>query len=210
MPDSVFDLWEQWVECELPTPVGDFKMRVYRPKTRCTAEPIVLYKGNLEGEHDVLVRLHSECMTGEVFGSQKCDCAAQLAYAQQRIAYTGKGIVIYLRQEGRGIGLFNKIRAYAEQDVGENTITANEKLGFPVDARTYEWAIAILKHLRVSSIRLLTNNPLKRDALAEGGICIAGVDPVVVGVSKHNLAYLTVKRDLMGHTLVLEMERNRC
>ena len=146
-----------------------------------------------------LVRIHSECLTGDAFGSLKCDCGPQLNAAMQAIQEAGCGAILYLRQEGRGIGLTNKIRAYALQDQGHDTLDANLMLGFPADARTYEMCGAMLAHVGVTEVRLITNNPDKVAYLTENGIRVVERVPLLVGVNEVNASYLATKRDRMGH-----------
>jgi GTP cyclohydrolase II len=157
--------------------------------------------GDVRGKSGVLVRVHSECLTSEVFGSLKCDCRDQLEAAQAEIGRRGQGIVLYLRQEGRGIGLANKIRAYKLQSTGHDTVDANRLLGLPDDARDYGAAAAMLEHLGVSSIRLMTNNPAKVKALRALGVTIDGRMPSIVGANPHSAPYLEAKRLRMGHSL---------
>lgn len=161
-------------------------------------EHLAIVKGE-PGAERVLARVHSSCLTGDVLGSCRCDCGAQLAAALEAIEREGSGVVLYLNQEGRGIGLFHKIRAYVEQDGGANTVEANVMLGFDADARTYEKAAAMLAHLGVESVRLLTNNPKKVDALDAAGIDVAERIPHVVGENDVNRLYIQTKRDLLGH-----------
>jgi len=147
----------------------------------------------------ILVRLHSECLSGDAFGSLRCDCGPQLHAAMHQIEEAGHGIVLYLRQEGRGIGLGNKIRAYSLQDKGRDTVDANHELGFPADARSYEVAAAMLGELGVSSVRLLSNNPAKQEALQSLGIDVAQRLPLVIEAQTHNADYLDTKAKRMGH-----------
>jgi GTP cyclohydrolase II len=162
---------------------------------------VALTMGELAGGEEIVVRVHSECLTSEVFGSLKCDCRQQLEAAQRRIAEVGRGAVLYLRQEGRGIGLANKIRAYELQSAGHDTVDANRLLGLPDDARDYGAAAAMLTHLGVASIRLLTNNPSKVDALRDLGVDIVARDSVVVSTNPWSADYLETKRQRMGHAL---------
>jgi GTP cyclohydrolase II len=157
--------------------------------------------GDVSGQRSIPVRIHSECLTSEVFGSLKCDCREQLERAQAEIARRGVGVLLYLRQEGRGIGLANKIRAYALQAQGADTIEANELLHLPVDARTYDVAAAMLRNLGVESIELLTNNPLKLDALRSLGVHVERRIPVLVPANPFSASYLEVKRRRMQHDL---------
>src|SRR4051794_1955851 len=163
---------------------------------------MALVAGDVTGE-DVLARVHSECLTGEVLGSLKCDCKQQLDRALDLVVRRGRGVVLYLRQEGRGIGLGNKIRAYALQDQGRDTVEANHQLGFPADARDYGLAVDLLHHLGLQRIRLMTNNPRKLDALVADGIEVAERVPVQSGLNPHNESYLRTKADKMGHWLTL-------
>lgn len=192
----------------LPTRYGVFDMHVFRwesPEIEATLglsnEPIALVMGDVEGRTHVPVRVHSECMTSEVFGSLKCDCRDQLERAQAEIARRGYGIVLYLRQEGRGIGLANKIKAYALQAMGADTIEANEMLHLPVDARQYDVAQAMLEHLGVSSIELLTNNPDKIEQLRNLGVSVEKRIPVLVAANPFSAGYLDVKRRRMAHEI---------
>ncbi len=162
----------------------------------------MLSLGDLSGEPP-LVRVHSECLTGDALFSLRCDCGAQLAAALQRIAEAGRGAVLYLRQEGRGIGLGNKIRAYALQDRGADTVEANHQLGFPADAREYGLAVQLLHQLGLMSIRLMTNNPRKLDALRADGIDVVERVPVEGGLNPHNEKYLAAKAAKLGHWLTL-------
>lgn len=152
-----------------------------------------------------LVRIHSECLTGDAFGSLKCDCGPQLNAAMQAIQEAGCGAILYLRQEGRGIGLTNKIRAYALQDQGHDTLDANLMLGFPADARTYEMCGTMLAHVGVTKVRLITNNPDKVAYLTENGIKVVERVPLLVGVNAANASYLATKRDRMGHLFDQEL-----
>ncbi len=185
----------------LPTAAGDFTAYGYRI-TIDGGEHVALVCGDLAGEEPVLTRVHSECLTGDVFGSRRCDCGAQLSEALDRIMEEGRGVVIYLRgHEGRGIGLVEKLRAYALQDAGRDTVDANLDLGLPADARHYGTATQILRDLGVSTVRLLTNNPDKSASLEDYGINVAEQVPLPVRPNDHNLAYLRTKRDRMGHDL---------
>lgn len=182
---------------KLPTSHGDFQVRVV--KDPCGTEHVIIYKGAVENVDILDVRVHSECLTGEVFESRRCDCDQQLDWALDHIEARGIGMVIYLRQEGRGIGLFNKIRAYALQDTGLDTVEANIELGFPSDMRTYEIAGEILHTLGISSINLITNNPRKLDALRKYGIEIMKRIPILIEPNEHNRHYLNVKGDKLNH-----------
>ena len=188
-------------EAKLPTTHGDFKVRGYYD-VRTTADHVAIIAGNPTGE-DVLIRMHSECITGEAFGSLKCECGPQLDFALDKIANDPKGgIVIYLRgQEGRGIGLLNKLKAYALQDQGFDTVDANLALGLPSEAREYGAAVSILRDLGVESVRLMTNNPAKSEFLKEAGIKVNSFVPVIVGAASQNEQYLETKRARMGHII---------
>jgi GTP cyclohydrolase II len=179
----------------IPTRHGEFDTYVFE------GEHVALVFGDVDGREDTLVRIHSECLTSEVFGSLKCDCKDQLEAAMAAVARAGAGAVLYLRQEGRGIGLANKIRAYALQSDGHDTVDANRLLGLPDDARRYDVARDMLVHLGVSSVRLLTNNPAKVRGLAALGVRVNGRVPVVVAANKHSARYLEAKRLRMEHDL---------
>lgn len=184
----------------LPTEFGTFDVRLFH-FDGTTDEHIALVRGDLEGDRPWLVRVHSECFTSEVLSSMRCDCRGQLDFAMERIAREGRGIVVYLRQEGRGIGLANKLRAYALQACGDDTVDANRHLHLPDDVRTYDAAASLLKHLGITRIRLMTNNPLKVEALAALGIEIVERIPVLVETNPLARRYLETKRDRMGHLL---------
>lgn len=205
----------RYAEADLPTASGPFRLYVYRagedsavdasgdgPRSangQGADEHMAIVKGDVAGGVAVLCRVHSECWTSEVLGSLKCDCRDQLDAALEKIAAEGKGVVVYLRQEGRGIGLGNKIRAYDLQNKGADTVEANLRLGFEADARTYDLAAAILDDLGVRSVRLLTNNPLKVAGLESSGVKVADRLSHWVGENQHNAGYLAVKRRKMGH-----------
>ncbi len=188
-------------EAKLPTSHGDFRVRGYYD-VQTTADHVAIIAGNPTGK-DVLVRMHSECITGEAFGSLKCECGPQLDGALDAIAEDPNGgVVVYLRgQEGRGIGLLNKLKAYALQEEGLDTVDANLALGFPSEAREYGAAVAILKDLGITSVRLLSNNPAKRNFLEEAGIAVTETVPLIVGLADQNLGYLEAKRARMGHEI---------
>jgi 3,4-dihydroxy 2-butanone 4-phosphate synthase/GTP cyclohydrolase II len=187
-------------ETTLPTEWGEWKCIAYRAITD-PDEHVALVYGDVSGEDPVLVRVHSQCVTGDVFGSQRCDCGEQLHLAMKMISETGKGVVVYMRQEGRGIGLHNKIKAYNLQDKGMDTVEANEALGFPADRRDYGIGMQILVDLGLRNLRLLTNNPSKRAGLEGFGLQIVERVPVVATPNKHNVRYLETKRTKMGHLL---------
>lgn len=183
----------------LPTAFGEFKVSVFQdPHTG--EEHVALSKGlETAPTGPVLVRIHSECLTGDAFASLKCDCGPQLQATQQLINEAGQGVILYLRQEGRGIGLTNKIRAYALQDQGHDTVDANLMLNLPADARTYDMCSIMLEHLQVKEVRLITNNPLKMKALTDLGINVVDRVPLTVGLNKFNEDYLKTKHDRMSH-----------
>jgi len=164
-------------------------------------EHMVISLGDLQAEPAPLVRIHSECLTGDALGSLRCDCGPQLKEAMRRIAAEGRGAILYLRQEGRGIGLGNKIRAYALQDEGADTVDANHQLGFPDDMRDFRLAVALLCELKVCKLRLLTNNPRKVASLSADGIEVVDRVPLQVGENPHNAGYLATKRKRLGHLL---------
>ena len=185
----------------LPTRHGEFVLHSYRQLADGT-EHAVLVRGDVAGQEDVLVRLHSECLTGDVLGSLRCDCGPQLEMSLDRIAAAGRGVLVYLRgHEGRGIGFSHKVRAYALQDEGLDTVDANVALGLPVDARSFDCAAEILKHLGVRSVHLLSNNPRKKEELVKAGMPVARVVPVVPPHNHENVRYLNTKRTRMGHDL---------
>jgi GTP cyclohydrolase II len=190
----------RYSETNLPTRFGNLKMIVYRNSVN-DIETIAMVAGEVEGQENVPVRMHSECMTSEVFGSLKCDCKDQLDYALEYISQQQSGIVIYLRQEGRGIGLGNKIKAYALQEQGFDTVEANTHLGFDDDLRDYDAAIAILKELGVASIELFTNNPKKLESLQDAGIKIKKRRAIEMEPNKYSGPYLLTKVNKSGHLI---------
>ncbi|HEY6223332.1 MAG TPA: bifunctional 3,4-dihydroxy-2-butanone-4-phosphate synthase/GTP cyclohydrolase II [Gemmatimonadales bacterium] len=184
----------------IPTPYGEFRITGYRNDVD-SAEHVALVYGDVKDQRGVLVRMHSKCLTGDVFGSGRCDCGWQLQSAMRMIAAEGRGVVVYLDQEGRGIGLLNKLKAYELQDAGADTVTANVQLGFKPDLRNYGIGAQILLDLGLSSIRILTNNPMKLVGLEGYGLEIVERVPIVPPPSDENRAYLDVKRDKLGHLL---------
>lgn len=191
------------VGANLPTSFGIFTTVVFQDSTT-GADSIALVTGSVDDGRPVLTRVHSECLTGDVLGSLRCDCGPQLHAALARIAQEGRGVLLYLRQEGRGIGLFNKIRTYALQDQGLDTVEANERLGFAADLRDYSLGAKILKELGMSKIKLLTNNPRKIDGFQRHGLQVVSRVPLIVPANPENQYYLTTKREKLGHLLTLE------
>lgn len=186
---------------KLPSSFGeDFTVRAFT-NSLDSCEHLILQMGEISPEEPVLVRVHSECMTGDVFGSQRCDCGPQLHKAMEMIAKEGKGVILYLRQEGRGIGLANKIRAYQLQDQGMDTVEANLHLGFPMDSRDYGIGAQILRSIGIRKLRLMTNNPAKRVGLKGYGLEIVDRVPLIIAANQNNLGYLRAKREKMGHLL---------
>jgi GTP cyclohydrolase II len=197
---------ERFSESALPTERGEFKIVVFKDK-RDGKEHVAMVKGDVKNLEGVPVRLHSECITSEVFGSLRCDCRAQLDRALEFINQNGCGVVVYLRQEGRGIGLGNKIKAYAlQQEKGLDTVAANNALGFADDLRNYDIAAEMLRSLHVKSIDLITNNPLKIAAMVDQGIPVHRRIPSRTAPNPHNVDYLKTKRDRSGHLLEIADE----
>lgn len=195
---------QRMAEARLPTGHGEFNVVGYRSLVDGT-EFVALVKGDVAGKTDVLVRLHSECLTGDALGSLRCDCREQLSQSMSRIADAGTGVVVYLRgHEGRGIGLIPKLAAYALQDQGRDTVEANMELGLPADARDYRAAADALQDLEIKTVRLLTNNPEKVSGLEEGGVEVSGLEPVVIETNGENAAYLETKARKLGHLIDLD------
>ncbi len=186
--------------CRLPTPFGVFDMHGFE-ELDTGKEHVALTLGDLSGSEPVLARTHSECLTGDALYSMRCDCGYQLEEALRSIAREGRGVLLYLRQEGRGIGLLNKIRAYHLQDQGADTVEANEQLGFAADLRDYSMCKDMLEHLGIKRLRLMTNNPRKVNALSSYGIDIVERVPLRVGRNVHNERYLDTKQSKLGHWL---------
>jgi len=186
--------------CVLPTKFGEFQMLGFLDEVN-KKEHIALTLGDLAVDGAVLTRVHSECLTGDALFSQRCDCGAQLDYAMQKIAEDGRGVILYLRQEGRGIGLLNKVKAYALQDKGADTVEANERLGFDVDLRDYSVCKPMLDALHIRTVRLLTNNPKKIEALESLGIVVSERLPIETEQTPHNAEYLATKAAKLGHFL---------
>lgn len=191
---------ERVATAKLPTEIGEFLIAGYR-SLNSTEEFVVLYKGPMEGDVPTLVRIHSQCLTGDVFGSIKCDCGPQLHKAMEMIEEEGRGAIVYQQQEGRGIGIINKIRAYALQDRGADTVEANEALGFAVDARNYQQCAEILFDLGLCKVKVMSNNPDKLSALERAGLRIVERIPIEVETPTPAAHYLRTKREKMGHLL---------
>jgi 3,4-dihydroxy 2-butanone 4-phosphate synthase/GTP cyclohydrolase II len=188
------------VEVKLPTEFGDFNLIAYN-QTTTNQEHIAIVKGNWKDNEPVLVRMHSCCLTGDIFGSLRCDCGPQLHSAMAMIEKEGKGAIVYMNQEGRGIGLLNKLKAYKLQEEGKDTVEANHALGLPTDSRDYGVGAQILRDLGISKIRLLSNNPKKRAGLLGYGLEVIENVPIEITANAHNKKYLETKRDKMGHSL---------
>ena len=191
------------VQVEMPTEFGDFQLKAFTVNSN-GQEHLALVKGTWEKNEPILVRMHSSCLTGDIFGSCRCDCGPQLHEAMRLIEKEGKGVIVYLNQEGRGIGLLNKLKAYKLQEEGLDTVEANLKLGFKADEREYGIGAQILQKLGVSKIRLMSNNPKKRSGLIGYGLEIVDNVPLEIGRNKHNELYLQTKVEKLGHTLKLD------
>lgn len=191
---------ERGVKVKMPTQWGDFELIAYR-QTTTNEEHMALVKGTWEKDEQVLVRMHSSCITGDVFGSCRCDCGPQLQKAMEMIEAEGKGVIVYMNQEGRGIGLINKLKAYKLQEEGYDTVEANTKLGFQMDERDYGVGAQVLRDLDITKIRLMSNNPKKRAGLIGYGLEIVENVPIEIESNEHNAFYLQTKRDKMGHVL---------
>lgn len=201
-------LVQRIVTTHLPSKYGTFTLYLYRSATD-QKDHIALVKGTISGEEPVLVRVHSECLTGDVFGSLRCDCNAQLTASMEQVEKEGRGVVVYMRQEGRGIGLSNKLKAYRLQEDGLDTVEANEKLGFRADLRDYGIGAQILRDLGVRRIRLMTNNPKKVVGLRGYGLEIVERVPLEIDPTHHNERYLKAKRDKLGHLILIEPKADR-
>lgn len=188
---------------KLPTPMGMFEIHGFADDSS-DKEHIILSMGKLSGDEPVLVRIHSECLTGDALFSMRCDCGAQLQAAMHKIAVEGRGAIFYLRQEGRGIGLINKIRAYKLQDCGADTVEANEQLGFGADMRDYSMLKPMFENVGINCVKLMTNNPRKIKALEDLGIAISERIPHETGRNPHNAAYLETKKGKLGHLMTGE------
>jgi len=196
-------LIEEIVHVDMPTEKGDFKLHAFQVK-ETNQEHLALVKGTWDADEPILVRVHSSCITGDVFGSCRCDCGPQLEKAMQLIEKEGKGVIVYMNQEGRGIGLLNKLKAYKLQEEGLDTVEANLRLGFKSDERDYGIGAQILRSLGVNKMRLMTNNPTKRTGLVGYGLEVVENVPIEVESNIHNESYLRTKRDKMGHSLKMK------
>jgi 3,4-dihydroxy 2-butanone 4-phosphate synthase/GTP cyclohydrolase II len=196
---------QRMASARIPTDVGQFQLNLYH-NSQDGKEHLALIMGNVAEQHDVLVRVHSECFTGDTLGSLRCDCGPQLRLAMEQIADEGRGIILYMRQEGRGIGLLDKLRAYNLQDEGYDTVEANLLLGHQADARDYTLAALILQDLGIQSLRLMTNNPLKMESLQGFGLAITNRVPLQTAVHVHNATYLATKVERMRHLLDLPVQ----
>ena len=194
---------ERVAVANLPTEWGDFQIAAYRSLTT-REEYVVLFKGEMRRDVPTLVRIHSQCLTGDVFGSTKCDCGKQLHHTMQMIEQEGRGAVVYQQQEGRGIGIVNKIRAYALQDQGADTVEANERLGLAVDLRDYRQCAEILFDLGLCQVKVISNNPLKLRALEEAGLKIVERVSIEVDATEDAAGYLRTKKEKLGHLLTLK------
>ncbi len=196
-------LVEKVIDVKMPTQTGDFELHLFK-EINSGKEHLALVKGDIDGSEPVLVRVHSSCMTGDIFGSCRCDCGPQLHKAMEMVDQIGKGVILYMNQEGRGIGLTNKLKAYKLQEEGYDTLEANIKLGFKDDERDYGIGAQILRELGVRQMKLMSNNPKKRTGLIGYGLEIVENVPLEIKSNKHNALYLKTKRDKMGHSLKLD------
>mgnify|MGYP001288685281 FL=1 len=193
-------LIEKLIDVDLPTEIGDFKLHAFRQVTNNQTH-LALVKGEWKEYESILVRVHSSCITGDIFGSCRCDCGPQLDAAMSMVEKEGKGVIVYMNQEGRGIGLLNKLKAYKLQEQGRDTVEANEELGFKADYRDYGVGAQILRSLGIHNIKLMSNNPTKRSGLTGYGLEIVENIPIEIESNEHNAFYLKTKRDKMGHRL---------
>lgn len=194
---------ERVADAKLPTEFGVFRIAGYRSSIS-DEEYVVIYKGEMRPDVPTLVRIHSQCLTGDVFGSTKCDCGRQLHRSMELIEQEGRGAIVYQQQEGRGIGILNKIRAYALQDEGADTVEANERLGLAVDLREYRQCAEILFDMGLCKVRVLSNNPLKLQALREAGLEVVAREPIEVESLEPARKYLETKREKLGHLLGID------
>ena len=200
MPVAPDDILDYTTSCALPTPWAEFTLHAFVEHST-GKEHLAMTLGDISNGEPVLARVHSECLTGDVLFSQRCDCGAQLEGALQRIAEEGRGILLYLRQEGRGIGLVNKMRAYRLQEAGADTVEANHELGFQADQRSYTHCKPMLEKLGIVSLRLMTNNPRKIDAVKQYGVAVAERVSLVVNRNPFNRRYLQTKASKLGHLI---------
>ncbi|OGX91198.1 bifunctional 3,4-dihydroxy-2-butanone-4-phosphate synthase/GTP cyclohydrolase II [Hymenobacter coccineus] len=198
-------LIQREISVKMPTAWGDFDLYAYTQRSN-GAQHLALVKGDLSDPAPMLTRVHSSCITGDIFGSCRCDCGPQLHQAMQQIEREGRGVVVYMNQEGRGIGLINKLKAYKLQEQGRDTVQANEDLGFRGDERDYGVGAAILRDLGIRQMRLLTNNPKKRTGLSAYGLEVVETVPIEIASNPHNATYLATKRDKMGHEILRDAE----
>jgi len=198
-------LIQREITVKLPTAHGDFDLYAYTQRSN-GAQHLALVKGDISGPEPVLIRVHSSCVTGDIFGSCRCDCGPQLHQAMEQIDREGRGVIVYMNQEGRGIGLLNKLKAYKLQEAGRDTVQANEDLGFRGDERDYGVGAAIIRDLGIRQMRLLTNNPRKRTGLLGYGLEVVETVPIEIAPNKHNQTYLTTKRDKLGHDILQAMK----
>jgi 3,4-dihydroxy 2-butanone 4-phosphate synthase/GTP cyclohydrolase II len=194
-------LIEEIVRVDLPTKYGHFKLIAFKEKNTIN-EHLALIKGEWGKNDPVLVRVHSSCFTGDILGSLRCDCGEQLHHAMEMVEENGSGVIVYMNQEGRGIGLVNKLKAYRLQEKGMDTVEANLHLGFPMDKRDYGVGAQILRYLGITKIRLISNNPKKRTALSGYGLEIVETVPIEIKPNPHNEKYLITKRDKLGHNIL--------
>lgn len=187
-------------QAHLPTIFGEFEIAVFQ-NNKDVKEHLAIYRGNLDGAEEVPLRIHSQCQTGDIFGSLRCDCRQQLEYSLKKFSTMDRAVLLYLKQEGRGIGLANKIRAYHLQEQGLDTFEANQALGFPEDLRDYEIAAAMIQLMNIKSVVLYSNNPQKIDGLQKYGIKVVRREPVVIPPNEHNKNYLMTKKHKAGHLL---------
>ncbi|MCC2545008.1 bifunctional 3,4-dihydroxy-2-butanone-4-phosphate synthase/GTP cyclohydrolase II [Hymenobacter sp. BT175] len=197
-------LIEREISVQMPTEYGDFELVAFTQRSN-DVQHLALVKGDISGDEPVLVRVHSSCVTGDIFGSCRCDCGPQLHRAMEHVEKEGRGVIVYMNQEGRGIGLLNKLRAYKLQEQGRDTVEANLELGFQMDERDYGVGAQILRELGISKMRLLTNNPRKRTGLIGYGLEIVETVAIEIAPNKHNQRYLTTKRDKLGHTILSKL-----
>jgi 3,4-dihydroxy 2-butanone 4-phosphate synthase/GTP cyclohydrolase II len=195
-------LIEEIVKVDMPTKYGHFKLYVFRERNSPeSGEHLALVKGEWKKDEPILVRVHSSCFTGDILGSLRCDCGEQLHEAMAMVEEAGMGVILYMNQEGRGIGLLNKLKAYKLQEGGMDTVEANLHLGLPMDKRDYGIGAQILRFLNVSKLKLISNNPKKRAALKGYGLEIVDTVPIVITANPHNEKYLQAKREKMGHSI---------